>query len=61
MLVVVVALAISFGGSLRIYLSQQHDLAVAEQDIRERTCRPSSPAGTTPTTSRRRPGSGSAG
>ena len=37
MLVVVVALAISFGGSLRIYLSQQHDLAVAEQDIRERS------------------------
>ncbi len=37
MLIVVVALAISFGGSLRIYLSQQHDLAVAEQDIRERS------------------------
>lgn len=34
---VVVALAISFGGSLRIYLSQQHDLAVAEQQIRERS------------------------
>lgn len=37
MVIVVVALAISFGGSLRIYLSQQHDLAVAEQQIRERS------------------------
>jgi cell division protein FtsB len=37
MVIVVVALAVSFGGSLRIYLSQQHDLAVAEQDIRERS------------------------
>lgn len=34
---VVVVLAISFGGSLRIYLSQQHDLAVAEQQIRDRS------------------------
>lgn len=37
MLVVLVVLVISFGGSLRIYLSQQHDLAVAEQQIRERS------------------------
>lgn len=37
MVIVVLALAISFGGSLRIYLSQQHDLAVAEQEIRERS------------------------
>ena len=34
---VVVVLAISFGGSLRIYLTQQHDLAVAEQQIRDRS------------------------
>lgn len=34
---VVVVLAISFGGSLRIYLNQQHDLAVAEQEIRDRS------------------------
>ncbi|MFZ0530273.1 MAG: septum formation initiator family protein, partial [Propionicimonas sp.] len=33
----VVVLAISFAGSLRIYLAQQHDLAVAEQEIRERS------------------------
>ena len=37
MVVVVVALAISFGTSLRVYLTQQHDLAVAEQEIRERS------------------------
>ena len=37
MVVVVVALAISFGTSLRVYLGQQHDLAVAEQEIRERS------------------------
>jgi len=37
MFLVVVVLAISFVGSLRIYLSQQHDLAVAEQQIRERS------------------------
>jgi cell division protein FtsB len=35
LLLVVVVLAISFGQSLRIYLAQQHDLAVAEQQIRE--------------------------
>lgn len=39
MLIVVAALAISFLGSLRIYLSQQHDLAVAEQEISERSAR----------------------
>lgn len=39
MVVVVAVLTISFGGSLRIYLSQQHDLAVAEQQIRERSAR----------------------
>jgi cell division protein FtsB len=37
MVVVVVTLAISFGTSLRVYLTQQHDLAVAEQEIRERS------------------------
>lgn len=37
MVVVVVAMAISFGTSLRVYLTQQHDLAVAEQQIRERS------------------------
>jgi hypothetical protein len=37
MLLVFVILAISFVGSLRIYLSQQHDLAVAEQEIRDRS------------------------
>ncbi len=36
---VVVALAISFGGSLRIYLTQQHQLAVAEQQIRDSSAR----------------------
>ena len=34
--VVIIALAISFGGTFQIYLSQQRDLAVAEQAIRER-------------------------
>ncbi len=34
---VLVLLALSFGGSLRIYLGQQHDLAVAEQQIRDRS------------------------
>ena len=34
---VVIVLAISFGQSLRIYLSQQHDLAVAQQQLRERS------------------------
>ena len=34
---VVVVLAISFGQSLRIYLSQQHELAVAQQQIRDRS------------------------
>jgi cell division protein FtsB len=34
--VVIIALAISFGGTFQIYLSQQRDLAVAEQEIRER-------------------------
>jgi Septum formation initiator len=34
---VVVVLALSYGGSLQIYLGQQHDLAVAEQQIRDRT------------------------
>lgn len=37
MVVVAVALAISYLGSLRIYLSQQHDLAVAEDEIRVRS------------------------
>ncbi|PZQ45361.1 MAG: septum formation initiator [Phenylobacterium zucineum] len=37
MVVVIVALAISFGTSLRVYLTQQHDLAVAEQEIRDRS------------------------
>ena len=37
LLLVVVVLAISLGQSLRIYLSQQHDLAVAEQQIRDRS------------------------
>ena len=32
-----VVLAISFGQSLRIYLSQQHELAVAQQQIRDRS------------------------
>lgn len=39
MLIVVAALGISFLGSLRIYLSQQHELAVAEQEISERSAR----------------------
>lgn len=34
--VVVIALVISFGGSLQIYLRQQQELAVAEQEIRDR-------------------------
>ncbi|MGV8909705.1 MAG: FtsB family cell division protein [Propionicimonas sp.] len=34
---VVVVLAISFGQSLRIFLSQQHDLAVAQQQLRDRS------------------------
>ncbi|WP_169923804.1 FtsB family cell division protein [Propionicimonas paludicola] len=34
---VLVVLALSYGGSLQIYLGQQHDLAVAEQQIRDRT------------------------
>jgi cell division protein FtsB len=33
--VVLIALAISFGGTFQIYLSQQRDLASAEQEIRE--------------------------
>lgn len=37
MILAVVVLALSFVGTLRIYLSQQHDLAVAEQQIRERS------------------------
>lgn len=37
MVIVVVVLAISFAGTLRIYLSQQHDLAVADQEIRDRS------------------------
>ncbi|MCB0910335.1 MAG: septum formation initiator family protein [Propionibacteriaceae bacterium] len=37
MVVVIVAMAISFGTSLRVYLTQQHDQAVAEQQIRERS------------------------
>jgi cell division protein FtsB len=37
LVLVVVVLAISFGQSLRIYLSQQHDLAVAQQQIRDRS------------------------
>ena len=37
LLLVIVVLAISFGQSLRIYLSQQHDLAVAQQQIRDRS------------------------
>lgn len=34
---VIVVLALSYGGSLQIFLGQQHDLAVAEQQIRDRT------------------------
>lgn len=34
---VLVLLAISFANSLRIYLTQQHDLAVAEQEVRDRS------------------------
>ena len=37
LVLVVIVLAISFGQSLSIYLSQQHDLAVAEQQIRDRS------------------------
>lgn len=37
LVLVVVVLAISFGSSLRIYLSQQHDLAVAQQQLRDRS------------------------
>ena len=37
LILVVVALVISFGGSLRGYLAQQHELAVAEQEIRDRS------------------------
>ncbi len=37
LIVVLVVLALSYATSLRIYLSQQHDLAVAEQQIRDRT------------------------
>jgi len=37
LVLVVVVLAISFGQSLRIYLSQQHELAVAQQQIRDRS------------------------
>lgn len=33
---VVVVLVLSFGGSLQIYFRQQQELAVAEQEIRER-------------------------
>lgn len=33
---VLVVLAISYAGSLRIYFGQAHDLAVAEQEIRDR-------------------------
>lgn len=35
--VVVVMLALSYASSLRIYLDQQHELAVAEQEVRERS------------------------
>lgn len=34
---VLIVLALSFANSLRIYLTQQHDLAVAEQEIRDRS------------------------
>lgn len=37
LVVVVLLLAVSFASSLRIYLGQQHDLAVADQAIRDRT------------------------
>jgi cell division protein FtsB len=33
---VVIVLAVSFGGTLQVYFTQQRDLAVAEQEIRER-------------------------
>lgn len=33
----VAVLLISFGGSVQIYLGQQHDMAVAEQEIRDRS------------------------
>lgn len=37
LIVVLVVLALSYASSLRIYLGQQHELAVAEQQIRERS------------------------
>ena len=37
LVVVLLLLAVSFASSLRIYLGQQHELAVAEQAIRDRT------------------------
>ncbi len=33
---VVIALVLSYGGSLQIYFNQQHQIAVADQEIRER-------------------------
>jgi cell division protein FtsB len=36
---VVIVLVISFAGSLQLYFTQQRDLAVAEQDIRDRQAR----------------------
>jgi cell division protein FtsB len=37
--VVVVVLALSYASTIRLYFTQQHDLAVAEQQIAERTAR----------------------
>lgn len=39
LIVVLVVLVLSYASSLRIYLGQQHELAVAEQQIRERSDR----------------------
>ncbi|MDR1237260.1 MAG: septum formation initiator family protein, partial [Propionibacteriaceae bacterium] len=36
---VLVVLALSYANTLRIYVSQQHELAVAEQQIRERSAK----------------------
>lgn len=37
LIVLLVVLALSYASSLRIYLGQQHELAVAEQQVRERS------------------------
>ncbi len=37
LVVVVIVLALSYASTLRVYVSQQHELAVAQQEIRDRT------------------------